>query len=188
MSSTRREIGQAGYRRSIRIQRNAITNELKSHLETIAEEEGSLTPRDRGRPKRKERPVKETINISSSNHGSLKTNNNRHDKVNSPNNYYLVKESETAFTSVVEKMTSAISSLAKILESQSSSSARFFTPKSITSTLNTKSTPGSSPNILTGDMNVIIKKLFQVNEDTIEHHINKKSNNDHENSESEAIM
>ncbi|MED6194201.1 hypothetical protein PIB30_026318 [Stylosanthes scabra] len=85
-------------------------------------------------------------------------------------------------------MTSAISSLAKILEIRSSTSARFFTQESITSTLNTKSTLGSSLNILNGDMNINVKKLIHVNEDTIEHHIKKQSNNDHENSESKAIM
>ncbi|MED6207669.1 hypothetical protein PIB30_037881 [Stylosanthes scabra] len=85
-------------------------------------------------------------------------------------------------------MTSAISSLAKILEIQSSPSARFLTQESMTSTLNTKSTPGSSPNILNGDMNVNVKKLIHVNEDTDEHQIKKQSNNDHENSESKAIM
>ncbi|MED6149961.1 hypothetical protein PIB30_067619 [Stylosanthes scabra] len=144
MSSTRRGNGRVGYRYSVQIQRKAVANELKSHLEPIAEEEGYLTPRGRGRPKRKERPVKEIIDISSSNHGSLKTNNNRHDEVNSPNNHCPVKKSETAFTSAVEKMTSAISSLAKILEIQSSPGARFLTQESMMSRLNTKSTPRSS--------------------------------------------
>ncbi|MED6182384.1 hypothetical protein PIB30_027994 [Stylosanthes scabra] len=107
------------------------------------------------------------------NHGSLKTNNNKEDEVNSPNNHRPVKESETAFTYAVEKMTSAISSLAKILEIQSSPSARLLTQESMTPTLNTKLTLGSLPNILNGDMNVNVKKLIHVNEDTDEHQIKK---------------
>ncbi|MED6196240.1 hypothetical protein PIB30_045650 [Stylosanthes scabra] len=63
-------------------------------------------------------------------------------------------------------MTSTISSLAKILESQSSPSTRLFIQESITSTLNTKSTPGNSPNILTSDTDVDIKELYQDNADT----------------------
>ncbi|MED6112881.1 hypothetical protein PIB30_065769 [Stylosanthes scabra] len=88
MPSTRRGRGRSEYRRSDQIQRNAVARELKSHLEPIAEEEGYLTPRGRGRPKRKERPPKEIIDISS----SLKTNNNRHDEVNSPTNHHPIKE------------------------------------------------------------------------------------------------
>ncbi|MED6200662.1 hypothetical protein PIB30_087411 [Stylosanthes scabra] len=62
-------------------------------------------------------------------------------------------------------MTSGISSLAKILESQSSPCSRLFIQESITSTLNTKSTPRNSPNNFTSDMDVDIKGLYQEKED-----------------------
>ncbi|MED6194630.1 hypothetical protein PIB30_030255 [Stylosanthes scabra] len=139
-------------------------------------------------PKRKEMSMKEIIDISSSNHDSLKTNNKRHDEVNSPHNNYPIKESYTAFTSVVEKITSVISFLAKIVESQSSPSARLFTQESINSGLNSLSTPGNSPNILTSDMDVHIKKFYQDKEDRIEDQSNEHSTKKNENTKAEAIM